>query len=69
VVLLAPLADGLGPGPELGGLPAAAELLEELGVVLEAHHQVRMVRRQAVFEDRYGAPVERLGLGVPAGAW
>jgi hypothetical protein len=36
---LTPLADGLGPGPERGGLPAAAEPVEETGAVLKAHQQ------------------------------
>jgi hypothetical protein len=34
-----------GSSPGLGGLLTAVELVEEVGVVLEAHHQVRMVWR------------------------
>jgi hypothetical protein len=36
---LTPLADRLGPGPEFGGLPAAAEPVEETGAVPKARHQ------------------------------
>ena len=34
-----------GSSPGLGGLLTAVELVEEVGVVLEACHQVRMVWR------------------------
>jgi hypothetical protein len=45
VSLSTPLPDPCGSSPGLGGLLTAVELVEEVGVVLEAHHQVRMVGR------------------------
>src|SRR5918994_445848 len=65
--LLASPADRGGLGPEGGGLVTSAELIEERGMVLAACCQVRMIRRQALVQDRDGALVERLGLPVAAG--
>src|SRR3954453_3598160 len=50
-------------GPARGGFGRAAE---EDHMVLADPRQGRMVRRQALLEDRAGAPEERLGRGVAA---
>src|SRR3954447_19193412 len=51
-------------GPARGGFGRAAE---EDHMALADPRQGRMVRRQALLEDRDGAPEERLGLGVAGG--
>src|SRR4051812_2905414 len=60
-------ARGPGLGAQRGGLVRAAEPVEENNVVLADGRQGRMVRWQALLEDRDGALEERLGLGVAVG--
>ena len=58
--------DRVGAGVHLFSLVLTFSLPQQGGVVLKARSHLGVVRPQSLLEDRQGALVERLGLGVLA---